>query len=41
VLLAVENGAHVWSGSRRARGQGTTQDISAIEEVIRFFAAWR
>jgi poly(3-hydroxybutyrate) depolymerase len=41
VLLAVENGAHVWPGGRRARGKGTTQDISATEEVIRFFAAWR
>jgi polyhydroxybutyrate depolymerase len=41
VLLTVENGAHVWPGGRRARGQGATQDISATEEVIRFFAAWR
>jgi polyhydroxybutyrate depolymerase len=41
VLLTVENGAHVWPGGHRARGKGTTQDISATEEVIRFFAAWR
>jgi polyhydroxybutyrate depolymerase len=41
VLLTVENGAHVWPGGRRARGQGATQDISATEEVIRFLAAWR
>ena len=25
VLLAVENGAHVWPGGRRARGQGATR----------------
>jgi polyhydroxybutyrate depolymerase len=41
VLLTVENGAHVWPGGRRARGQGATQDISATTEVIRFFVAWR
>jgi polyhydroxybutyrate depolymerase len=41
VLLTVENGAHVWPGGRRARGEGATQDISATEEVIRFLAAWR
>jgi polyhydroxybutyrate depolymerase len=41
VLLAVENGAHVWPGGLRARGPGATGDISASAEVIRFLAAWR
>lgn len=41
LLLTVENGAHVWPGGRRARGDGATQDISATTEVLRFFAAWR
>jgi polyhydroxybutyrate depolymerase len=41
VLLTVENGGHDWPGGRRARGEGATRDISATEEVIRFFAAWR
>lgn len=40
-LLTVENGAHVWPGGRRARGEGATQDISATDEVIRFLAVWR
>jgi polyhydroxybutyrate depolymerase len=40
LLLTVENGAHVWPGGRRARGEGATRDISATEEVIRFLAAW-
>lgn len=41
-LLAVEGGGHVWPGGRRAARQGGgTRDISANEEILRFFSEHR
>ncbi|GHC44195.1 alpha/beta hydrolase family esterase [Neogemmobacter tilapiae] len=38
-LITVENGGHVWPGGRRAGRQGgQTQEISANDEILRFFA---
>jgi polyhydroxybutyrate depolymerase len=38
-LLAVEGGGHVWPGGRRAARGGGTQDFTANDEILRFFAA--
>ena len=38
-LLTVEGGGHVWPGGRRAVHGGGTQDTSANDEILRFFAA--
>jgi polyhydroxybutyrate depolymerase len=37
-IQTIEGGGHAWPGSRRAARQGATQDISATNEVLRFFA---
>ena len=37
-IMAVEGGGHAWTGSRRSARQGSTQDITANAEVLRFFA---
>lgn len=39
-LLTVEGGGHTWPGGRRAPRQRGTQDISASEELLKFFALW-
>jgi polyhydroxybutyrate depolymerase len=39
-LLTVEGGGHTWPGGRRAPRQKGTQDISANDELLRFFALW-
>gem|GEM_PF-4431902 len=36
-LLTVQGGQHVWPEPGR-RGSGNTQDISASDEILRFFA---
>jgi polyhydroxybutyrate depolymerase len=40
-LLTVEGGDHAWPGGTRARRDGGTRDISATDEVLRFFALHR
>ena len=41
-LLTIEGGGHVWPGGRRADRQGgSTRDITANAEVLRFFDLWR
>lgn len=37
-ILTIEGGGHAWPGSRRAARQGSTLDITANTEVLRFFA---
>ena len=37
-ILTIEGGGHAWPGSRRAARQGSTRDITANAEVLRFFA---
>lgn len=38
-LLLIDGGGHVWPGGRRAKRQdGATAEISASEEILRFFA---
>jgi polyhydroxybutyrate depolymerase len=37
-LMTVEGGGHVWPGGRRAGRTKATRDISANEEMLRFFA---
>lgn len=37
-IMTVEGGGHAWPGSRRSARQGTTRDITANAEVLRFFA---
>jgi polyhydroxybutyrate depolymerase len=40
-LVTIEGGGHVWPGGRRAARSGGPRDISANEEVLRFFDAHR
>ena len=37
-IQTIEGGGHAWPGSRRAARQGSTRDITANTEVLRFFA---
>ncbi|MCU0910001.1 MAG: hypothetical protein MUE98_01235 [Rhodobacteraceae bacterium] len=40
-LVTIEGGGHVWPGGRRSQRGGEPPSISANDEVLRFFGAWR